>query len=135
MLWSGCRPIVNLKPKWVNPLRSISLHDWTKSFCRRVKTPSAVWNHPQGIPKFTQLDYRHQRVDTHLWTRAIQPHQQSLYCTVSGHPLTTVMTLKTHLQWATLYHYSKKSSPIKSAKSMNLILKSKFQVLSVINQF
>ena len=45
------------------------------------------------------------------------------------------MTLKTHLQRASLYHYSKKSSPIKSAESMKLIIKSNFQVLSVINQF
>ena len=59
----------------------------------------------------------------------------SLYWTVGGYQLTTEMTLNTYLQQVSLYHYSKKSSPIKSAESMNLILKSKFQVLSVINQF
>ena len=86
-------------------------------FVGGVKKPSAVWNHPQGTPKFTELDYRHQKVDTHLWARAIQLRQQSPYCTVGGHPLTTVMTLKTHLQRASLYHYSKKSSPIKMQKT------------------
>ena len=65
-----------------------------------------------------------------LWTQAIQPCRQSLYCTVGGYRLTTVMTLKTYLQRASRYHYSKKSSLIKNAESMNLILKSKFQVLS-----
>ena len=104
-------------------------------FVGGVKTPSAVWNHPQGTPKLTELDYRHQRAETRLWACAIQTCRQSLYCMVGGQPLTTVMTLKTHLQRASLYHYSKKSSPIKSAESMNLIRKSKFQVLSAINQF
>ena len=70
-----------------------------------------------------------------LWAHATQSRQQSLYCTVGGYPLTTVMTLKTFLQLGSLYHYSKKSSPIKRAESIDLILKSKFQVLSVINQF
>ena len=32
-------------------------------FVGRVKTPSAVWNHPQGAPKFTQLDSLNQRVE------------------------------------------------------------------------
>ena len=73
-------------------------------FVDGVKTPSVVWNHPQGTPKFTQLDYIDQGVDTHLWLRAIQPRRQSQYCTVGGHPLTTVMILKMYLQRASLYH-------------------------------
>ena len=27
------------------------------------KTPSVVWNHPQGTPKFTQVDSLNQRVE------------------------------------------------------------------------
>ena len=73
-------------------------------FVDGVKTPLAVWNHPQGTPKFTQLDYIDPGVDMHLWLRAIQPRQQSQYCTVGGHPLTTVMILKMYLQRASLYH-------------------------------
>ena len=103
-------------------------------FVGGVKTPSAIWNYPEGTPKLTYLDYRHQRVDTLLWAHAIQPRRQSLYSMVGGYPLTTVMTLKTYLQRASLYHYSKKSSHIKRAERIHLILKSKLQVLSVINQ-
>ena len=57
-------------------------------FVGGVKTPSAVWNHPQGTPKFTQLDYIDQRVNTRLWASATQPRRQ-IYCTVGGDPLTT----------------------------------------------
>ena len=63
------------------------------------------------------------------------PHSPTgrLYCTVGGDPLTMVMTLKTYLQRASLHHYSRKSSPIKSAERIHLILKSMFQVFSLIN--
>ena len=33
--WPDSRPTVNLKPKWLNPIHSINLHNWTISFCRR----------------------------------------------------------------------------------------------------
>ena len=33
--WSDCGPIANPKPKWVNPIRSISPYHWTMSFCRK----------------------------------------------------------------------------------------------------
>ena len=104
------------------------------SFVGTVKTPSSVGNHPQGTPKFTQLDYIDQRVNTCLWARATHGPTVGLYCTVGGNPLTTVTTQKTYLQRALLYHYSKKSSYIKSAENMHLILKPKYQMLSLISQ-
>ena len=74
-----------------------------------------------------------------FWCLAQSPASSELLaetnCTVGGHPLTTVMTLKNAFATASLYYYSKKSSPIKSAESMNFIIKSNFQVLSVFNQF
>ena len=60
----------------------------------RVKTPSAVWNHPQGTPKFTQLDYIDQRVNKRLWARATHNPTGSLDCTVGGDPLAMVMFKK-----------------------------------------
>ena len=59
--WSGCRPIANSKSKWFNPCKSMDCCYWSLTLERWVKTPSAVWNHPQGTTKFTRLDYRHQR--------------------------------------------------------------------------
>ena len=76
-----------------------------------------VWNHPQGTPKFTQLDYIDQRVNTHLWVRVMHSPAGRLYYTVGGDPLTMVMTLKMYLQRAILHHYSRKSSPIKMQKA------------------
>ena len=35
----------------------INPHDWSIILGGGIKTPSEVWNHPQGTPKFTQLDY------------------------------------------------------------------------------
>ena len=105
------------------------------SFVGAVKTPSSVGNHPQGTPKFIQLDYIDQRVNTRLWARATHGPTGGLYCTVGGNPLTTVTTLKMYLQRALLHHYSKKSSHKKSAESMHLSIKPKFQMLSLISQF
>ena len=90
-----------------------------------------VFNHPQGTPKFTQLDYIDQRVNTRLWALATQPCR-SLYCTVGGDPITMAMTLKMYLQQSSQL---KEINTCKTAGSINWILKSNFQVLSLINQF
>ena len=58
--WSFCRPIINSKP----PLKSMDLCHWYIILGGRIKTPSEVRNHPQGTPKFTQLDYIDQRVNS-----------------------------------------------------------------------
>ena len=62
--WSFGRPIINLKPKWHNPLKLMNLCHWSIILGGRIKTPSEVLNHPQGTPKFTQLDYIDQRVNS-----------------------------------------------------------------------
>ena len=46
------------------PLKSINLCHWSIILGGRVKTPSEVRNYPEGTPKFTQLDYSWQRVNT-----------------------------------------------------------------------
>ena len=58
-------------------------------------------------------------------------HAGSLGCTVGDElialavlPLTTVMTLKTYLQRASLHHYSKKSSPVKYAEGISFVFHS-----------
>ena len=38
--WSGCRPIVNSKSKWLNPLKPINSYNWSIILGGRVKTPS-----------------------------------------------------------------------------------------------
>ena len=86
-------------------------------FVGGVKTPSEVWNHPQGTPKCTQLDYIDQRVNTCLLAHATPSPAGRLDSTVGGDPLTTLMTLETYLQRASLHHYSKKSSHIKMQKA------------------
>ena len=47
--WSGCRPIVNSKPKWLNPLKSMNSCDWSISLVGGVKTPSEVGNYKGNI--------------------------------------------------------------------------------------
>ena len=64
--WSLCRPIVNSKPKWLNPLKSMNLCDWSIILGGGIKTPYEVRNHHQGTPKLTQLDYIDQRVNCAL---------------------------------------------------------------------
>ena len=77
--WSLCRLIINLKPKWLNPLKSMNLCDWSIILGGRIKTPSEVRNHPRGTPKFTQLEYSQQMVNTvRLWASALQLRRQSL---------------------------------------------------------
>ena len=100
-----------------------------------LKHPQRYGTTLKVLQNLRGLDYIDQRVNTHLWAHATHIPAGRLYCTVGGNTLTTVMTIKTYLQRALLHHYSKKSSHIKSAESMHLILKSKFQVLSLINQF
>ena len=55
--WSFSKPIIGAKPKMPSLLRSINQHDWSIILGGRIKIPSEVWNHLQGTPKFTQLDY------------------------------------------------------------------------------
>ena len=55
--WSFCKLIEGAKPTMPNLLWSINPHDWSIILGGWIKTPSEVWNHPQGTPKFTQLDY------------------------------------------------------------------------------
>ena len=38
--WSFCRPIVNSKRKWLNPLKSMNLCDWSIILGGAIKVPS-----------------------------------------------------------------------------------------------
>ena len=50
--WLFCKPIVSAKPKMPSPLSSIYPHHWSIILGGRIKTPSEVWNHPQGTTIF-----------------------------------------------------------------------------------
>ena len=43
--WSCCRLIINLKPKWLNPLKSINSYDWSIILVGGIKTPSEMGNY------------------------------------------------------------------------------------------
>ena len=127
--WSGCRPIVNSKPKFLNPLKSMNLCHWSIILGGGIKTSTEVRNHTQG----TSFSVRLQLAEGEYSTSGRLPYSPagSLYCTVGGElmalavlPLTTVMTLKRYLQRASVHHYSKKSSPVKYAEGICFIFHS-----------
>ena len=76
--WSGCRPIVNLKAKWLNPLKSINACYWSITLERRSQNTLSGMEPPSRYSKIYSVDYIDQRVNTRLWARAIQPHRQTL---------------------------------------------------------
>ena len=121
------------KPKWVNLLWSINLDDWTISFCRWNKNTLSSMEPPSRYSKIYSVRL-HRSEGKHLPLGAWHPAPPTVSI-LHGQwsPTDHSDDSKNALQRASLYHYSKKSLPIKSAESMNLILKSKFQVLSVIN--
>ena len=114
--WSGCRPIVNLKPKWLNPLKPRNSYYWLITPERQSKNTLSGMEPPSRYSKIYSVRLLDERVNMRIWIEPPSPAGR-LYCTVGGDPRTTVMTLKTYLQRTSLHHYSRKSSPVKMQKA------------------
>ena len=128
--WSPCKPIIGAKPKMLSLLR-LSNHKSTWL----VNNP---WRRDQNTLRGMEQPSRHSKIYS-VRLQLAEGEYSAPLCVCPTVPLsvstsrwvalavsllTTVMTLKTYLQWASLHYYSKKSSPVKYAEDICFIFHS-----------
>ena len=133
--WSGCRPIVNSKPKWLNPLKAINPHDWTVSLFRQGQNTLSGMEPPSRYSKIYSVKlHRSEGKHAPLGACHTHPHRQTLLHGLWW-PTNHADDSKDVLAKSITSSLLKEIITYKKCRKHAFDSQIKLQVLSLINQF